>query len=258
MPPVKEPTFFCQPFQSVASPIRYFELFGKAGGAKAIGEASHAYLSHPSTPKVLRLIVPDAKFIVILRNPADRAHSLYHHMRREGWEWIGSFERALRAEENRVRSPHFEKNCPQYYYNFLYFRSGLYGEQIERYYSHFDRGQFHFLTLDQLRNDSNATLQAVLKFLQIDTGFSPPVDVHNKSDITARWARLQYAWRSWNRCPNAIRKWGDFVLHRINRVGIPPLGDQTKRELMQRYRSDLAKLNALTGIQFDEIAPVRD
>jgi hypothetical protein len=106
------------------------------------------------------LLFSDAKFIDILRNPADRAHSLYHHIRRDGYEKKATFEGALAAEEERVRSRAFKRNCPQYYYNFLYFRSGLYGEQIERYLSFFARHQFHFLTLNQLRSDARSALVA--------------------------------------------------------------------------------------------------
>ncbi len=250
MSPLKEPTFFCHPFQVVNSPIKYFELFGGAAGARVIGEASHAYLSNPSTPKVLKLLVPDAKFLVILRNPADRAYSLYHHMRRSGYEWIGSFEQALRAEEKRVRSRRFNLSCPQYYYNFLYFRSGLYGEQIERYLNLFDRWQFHFLTLEGLLKDPSSTLAEVLAFLNLDANFSPPFEIHNKGDVTARSAVVQYLWGTRIPCPRTIRNWGNTVLNKLNMSAVPPLPSETKKVLMARYGIDLVKLFQLTGIQF--------
>jgi hypothetical protein len=262
MPTPKEPTFFCEPFQAIRNPIKYFELFGAAGDAQAIGEASHAYLSNPSTGKVLRLLFPEAKFVVILRNPADRAYSLYHHMRRFGYEWIGTFERALQAEEKRARSPTFRKRCPQYYYNYLYFRSGLYGEQIERYLSLFDRQQFHFMTLEQLQKDPTVSLAGVLAFLNLSTDFHPRLEAYNRGEVTARLAWLQYGWQTKLWSPRVVRRLGNGILRKVNMTAVQPLSAATREALLARYQNDLARLYALTGVRFqdvgDRLSPAAD
>src|SRR5829696_6529096 len=72
LPTPKEPTFFSEPFQVVRTPIRYASLFEEAGGHRAVGDASHAYLSHPDAARTLRAFFPDARFVVVFRNPADR------------------------------------------------------------------------------------------------------------------------------------------------------------------------------------------
>ena len=95
----KEPNFFCKPYQGIKNPIDYFELFDSVSDEAIRGEASHAYLSNPTTAKVLKALFPESKFVVILRNPADRAYSLYHWMRRNGLEYINTFEAALEAED---------------------------------------------------------------------------------------------------------------------------------------------------------------
>lgn len=59
--PEKEPTFFCEGFQVVKNPIDYFQLFDSVGDEKVIGEASHVYLSNPSTARVLAALFPKAK-----------------------------------------------------------------------------------------------------------------------------------------------------------------------------------------------------
>ena len=177
MSAVKEPSFFCEGSQRVRNPIKYFELFDSAGGETVIGEASHAYLTDPSSARVLKGLFPDARFVVILRNPADRAFSLYHHMRRHGHEWITTFEKALQAEEQRFSSPRFKENCGQHLYNFLYFRSGLYGEQLRRYFSLFNREQFHILAFESLVADPANTMRAILEFLNVLADFTPGVEV---------------------------------------------------------------------------------
>jgi hypothetical protein len=247
---IKEPTFFCQGFQVVKNPIRYFDLFASVKRERIIGESSHAYMTNPSTARVLKTLFPDARFVVILRNPADRAYSLYNHMRRYGHEKIGSFEKALEIEETRFHSKEFQRRCPQYIYNFLYFRSGLYGEQIERYFELFDRQQFHFLTLDLLKSQPMAALQEILTFLELDPDFTPNLRVHNEGSITARFPLVQYFWTHKVKHPRFLRKQGFKILEKVNFKRVPPIRPETRSNLLARYESDLRKLRDLTGIGF--------
>ncbi|UCD86500.1 MAG: sulfotransferase, partial [Desulfobacterales bacterium] len=250
MSPVKEPCFFCEGFQVVDNPIQYFELFDFVENETLIGEASHAYLTNPSTARVLKALFPEAKFAVILRNPADRAYSLYHWMRRYGFEKINTFEKALKAEEKRVDSQSFRNKCPQYYYNFLYFRSGLYAEQIERYFSLFDRNQFHFLTLEQLKTDPETSVKAILKFLHLSTDFKPDTQIRNKGLLTTRVPLIQYILITKVKRPFWLRKLGKKILRKTNFKEIPPIRTETRKTLLLRYDKDLRKLYHLTGVHF--------
>ena len=119
MPEVKEPSFFCSYFQVVKDPISYFGLFVPSSEEKAIGEASHVYFSNPESASVLHLLFPNARFIVILRNPTNRAYSLYKWTRRFGYENLSTFEQAVIAEKKRFRDPIFFRECPQYFWNFI-------------------------------------------------------------------------------------------------------------------------------------------
>jgi hypothetical protein len=246
--PEKEPSFFCEQFQVVKNPTDYFRLFDAVRDEKIIGEASHVYLSNPPTARVLAGLFPKAKFVVIFRNPADRAYSLYHHMRRLGYETIGTFEKALQEEERRVNSARFRRNCPQYFYNFLYFRSGLYGEQIERYLSLFSKDQFHFLTLDELKHDPMGALGAIWKFLGVSPDFRPQLEVMNRG-LTARVLWLQYFWRTKVKYPQRLRNRGLRFLDQVNLKPIPPIQQETRKDLMFRYEDDLKKLYNLTGVR---------
>jgi hypothetical protein len=250
MSPVKEPSFFCKDFQVIKNPIEYFELFDSVKNETAIGEVSHAYLTNPSTAKVLKTLFSEAKFIVILRNPADRAYSLYHHMRRNGYEKINSFEKALRAEEGRVGSENFRIKCPQYYYNFLYFRSGLFGDQIERYFSFFDKNQFHFLTLDRLKTDPISSLKLIFKFLGINPDFKVKFQIHNKSNATTRLPLMTYFFKTQFDAYPSLVNIGKKVFGKLIFKEISPMRVETRKKLLNRYHSDLGKLYDLTGIYF--------
>lgn len=65
------------------------------------GEASPYYLYHPHAPARAYKIIPNARIIVLLRNPIDRAYSDYQHTRKDGFEPLG-FMQALDAEGDRI------------------------------------------------------------------------------------------------------------------------------------------------------------
>ena len=169
---LKEPTFFCWPYQLVKDPVAYLKLFRTPTRYRM--EASHAYLSNPDTAAVLKTFFPDARFVVTLRNPKARAFSLYRHMRRiaasrpEPRENMARFSDALAAEEARFHSREFFVNCPQYFWNFMYCRSSMFDDQLTRYFALFKREQFHVLTLAELAADPARETGRMLAFLGLD------------------------------------------------------------------------------------------
>lgn len=170
---VKEPTFFCDGFQGIRDPIEYLRLFDSPARVRL--ESSHAYLTNPGTAETLKTLFPDAKFVLILRAPKNRAYSLWRHMRRLKhevdrlpYEDIPDFVAALKAEPERYASPAFAKNCRQYFWNFLYCRSSFYDEQMKRYFALFDRSQFHVLSLAELSSAPVETTQEIVRFLDLD------------------------------------------------------------------------------------------
>ena len=171
---IKEPTFFCSYFQVIKNPADYFRLFDS--DKKYRVDSSHAYMSNPETPAMISALFPDAKFIVIMRSPKQRAYSLYRHMRRmlhpDGLpvEDLATFEDALNAEGDRLNSFTFAHDCRQYFWNFMYCNSTFYDVQLERYLNLYDSRQFCFLTLADLAKRPVETCQALAKFLDVDSG----------------------------------------------------------------------------------------
>ena len=246
---IKEPTFFSEPFQVVKNPLNYFELYDGASNETILGEASHAYLTNPRTAGVLKALFPEARFLVILRNPAERAHSLYNFNRRLGYEYLNTFEAALAAEERRFNSRRFRKNYPENFYNFLYFRSGLYAEQIRNYYSIFPREQFHILKFDDFVADPAGVIRGIFQFLGVDPDFSPKLDVdRNSGDLTARFTLIQYYAAKIR--PHSVRRALAPFFRRVNSMKSPPLLEKTRRDLMEKYAPSLRDLIDLTGISF--------
>ncbi|MCP5451463.1 MAG: sulfotransferase [Gammaproteobacteria bacterium] len=247
----KEPTFFCEQYQVIKDPIDYFRLYDSATNEIIRGEASHAYLSNPTTARVLRALFPESKFVVILRNPVDRAYSLYHWMRRHGYEPCGTFESALKVEEYRYNSSAFKHNCPHYFYNSLYFKSGLYGEQLQRYFELFPKQQFYIVKYEGFINNPNNYLRHIFQFLGVSQNFCPEFNVdRNEGTKTSRFPGIHYYIYSKLRRHKLIRKISMALLKVVNKAEIKPLSLETRRSLMDSYSSDLQLLFDMTGIVF--------
>ncbi|HFC04224.1 MAG TPA: hypothetical protein ENJ55_00845, partial [Rhizobiales bacterium] len=83
-------------------------LSAGAGSESALGEKSADYLFwHKSHPRMANF-VPDAKLIVILRHPIDRAWSHYWNEVAKGRETLG-FEEAIAAEAGRLEGSDYER-----------------------------------------------------------------------------------------------------------------------------------------------------
>ena len=90
-------------------PARYQDFFvnetpipDPEPGQYISGEFSTSSLIHPLVPRRVRANLPDLKILVLLRNPADRAHSHYMMSKSAGLEKDCSFEEIVRAEMAEV------------------------------------------------------------------------------------------------------------------------------------------------------------
>jgi hypothetical protein len=104
-------------------------------------EASPNYLFHPFAAVRAAETVPDAKLIVLLREPAARARSHYDHMVRLGFE-RRCFTRALESESRLVREAlacleRDEDAWQPMYFRYSYMSRGYYADQLERWLSSF-------------------------------------------------------------------------------------------------------------------------
>ena len=136
-----------------------------------VGEATPEYLFNPAVPKRIYEVIPNAKFIVLMRNPVDRALSHYQHSKRAGVEDL-PFEEALRREKSRIESvlKNIEKN-PKYenkeYEQYSYLSRGRYEEQIKRWLRYFSKDQFIFLKSENLFNNPQKVSNEVFDFLNV-------------------------------------------------------------------------------------------
>ena len=91
MSSIKEPRFFHKIRPETNLPImhdkkKYLGLFRNVKDEKSIGEASPTYLQDPESPLLIHKVIPNAKIIIILRDPIERAFSYYLPYKMQGIE----------------------------------------------------------------------------------------------------------------------------------------------------------------------------
>ena len=141
------------------------------------GETTPDYLFHPHAAKRMAKVVPQARLIVLLRNPVDRAYSHYHHnLTRKGRETLG-FEEAIEAEEVRLRGEmdkmlENEHYTSYRYRHFSYLYKGIYVDHLLRWSKFFSEDQMLVLKSEDFYEHTSETLKLILDFLSLP-GWQP-------------------------------------------------------------------------------------
>jgi hypothetical protein len=151
-------------------PLKLTKFFTRKKHSKILtGEGTERYLDHPFAPQRIKEITPDAKFIILLRNPVDRAHSHYTMIQRRNSE-PSSFEKAIEDEEQRITEPFNKMLNDSNYYSDIYFRHaylhrGLYVDKIKRWMEVFPKEQFLIIQSEEFFKNPSKTYNDVLEFL---------------------------------------------------------------------------------------------
>jgi hypothetical protein len=161
--PNEEQHFFCERFDKGVE--WYRQQFRDGGDAKLIGEKSADYLYQAVAVERMARLLPDARVIVMLRNPVDRAYSHYWHARRYKSEQL-SFADALDVEPDRVRAGDGWR---------AYVDMGRYTPQLERLASLYPRSSIHVVLFEDFKSDPLATFAGVCRFLNVDDTRRPPI-----------------------------------------------------------------------------------
>lgn len=180
--PVKEPGYFLANY-ALDDYDEYISLFKKAGSAQAIGEASTGYLFEQGAARAIHERFPDAKIIMMLRNPVDMAFSLWVYMVVNGSE-SKSFEDSITPEEREYRSgEQFKKTCASWswYASYLYIERALYFNQVKRYIDTFGQDQVRIYIFENFIRAPIKICQDIFGFLEVDRHFVPQCKILNES-----------------------------------------------------------------------------
>lgn len=141
-------------------------------------EASPYYIFHPRALRRIKLVLPRAKIIVLLRNPTERAISHYFHEVRKGREGLPMLD-AFAQEEDRLEGELKRLQADETYQSlahqhFSYKSRGVYADQIERCFELFGRENVHIIHSEVMFRSPQSVLDDVFGFLGLPP-FSPEV-----------------------------------------------------------------------------------
>jgi len=190
----KEPNFFGSDFYNpffIRDENAYLSLFADALHEKRVGEASIWYLYSNRAASEIKSFAPQARIIIMLRNPVEMLHALHSQLLFNGDEEEADFEAALAAEEARKEGFRLPAN-PQIVEGLFYREIVKYTEQVGRYLDVFGEARIKIIIYDDLKQDAAQVYRETCAFLDVDTGFSPQFRLVNRNKRIRSKALLKF------------------------------------------------------------------
>ena len=269
MSPVKEPKFFLTdgppPLQGGPGDAKtyrehvwrradYEALFEPAVAGQLRGESTPFYLYSQDAQRRIRDQIPGARLIVVLRDPAERAHSNWTHLWSAGLDPVGDFVQACAAEQRRIAAGWADF----WHYTAL----GRYGEQLERLYRQFPREQVLVFRYRALIENPAAALDRVCAFLGVPQGVLTEVPRENVTahpDPTLRHRAVARTVRAGHSLTAALPgQAGARVIDRLERIlqqdAAPrrPLTWEQRQAVLPYFEDDIRLLESVTGEDFSD------
>lgn len=244
MSPVKEPSYFAPeqcPADCVPSWEAYLRHFAEVCDEPAVGEATATYLWSETAARNIAARVPDAKIIISLRNPIERAFSQYLHMLTQG------------ATRNSFREQiQLGLSCRRGQFSLLwpFLELGNYYEQIVRYLDVFPRSQIHVLYYEQLERVPLQVVQSLYSFLGVDAGFVADVGYRHNQPRVHRFTKTTFFLRRSGAWRHVRRLVPEPLLPHLRKVLFRPreslqIAPEDRAFLAGYYREDVIKLSLL-------------
>lgn len=255
--PVRAPNFFGlgeQPSPTYGGPVKsrpihaptlaaYHALFEGAQTARALGEGSSYFNFTPRAAARIQQYIPQARLLIILRQPAERAYSQYLYARRMGWEPATTFQAALDEEPRRQAEGWFPFLC--------YRESSLYADKLRAFYERFPAEQIHLSLFDDFRRQPLVVMRQIYHFLGVDPDFTPDVSVSHNPAAVGLWPWLrsphnEKAARLWRYLPGGLRQ---RLFQQMSKVNVVQraLDPRLRRQLTAEFHNDITATQTLIG-----------
>lgn len=224
-------------------PEWYARQFAQATDENVVGEICQDYLSEESAPSRIKDTLGSPTMMATLRDPVQRSFSSYLYMRKHG-EGPDTFLKALRTKSSLLHH-------------------SRYGEQLERFHEHFRPECFHIAIFDDLKDDPQAFLDALLHKLGVAPLALPPEDLDSR--LPASRARsLPVAWTV-RQAANVVRHFDGATLvgkvkrhplvHRALYVPItskPEISPDARAYVQEALADDVRLAESISGLPLRE------
>jgi len=187
MPKLKEPHFFNTDDRQGVATLSYYESLFRGATSRhvAVGEASVWYLSSTEAVRNILCYQPQARFIVMVRNPVEMAPALHQEMLLSGHENVSNFQAAWNLQTERSQG----QSLPLLGWarrRFLYGECCALGAQLNRLLADVSKDAVLVIVLDDLDDNPRREYLRVLQFLGVRDDGRNEFPVYNKARMP-RW-----------------------------------------------------------------------
>ena len=225
----------------------YESAFEGAAHDMLKGDVSPSYLSNTETAARIYAHNPDARIVISLRNPVQRAFSHYLMNLAVGYDQNESFEAALEADKSDVWSG-----------GNRYLDWSCYADAVASYYDVFPKEQIHVMIFEEWIREMDTTLTSLFEFLKVDSSFEPDLgEKHNEKVAYKHIKTLNFLRKPGIKgviehvIPKAAREKLKRGIFKADEMQVT-LDSELENRLMDHFSSDIEKLETITGISLDK------
>ena len=216
-PSFKEPHFF-NIDENYNKGLEWYQktYYKNVGKKKLIFDFTPTYLYSSSCAKrIFDSLGSEVKFIIILRNPVDRAYSQYLHSRRDGHE-SSDFMSSINNESARINAAR-KNNDILSEFRYSYISQGLYYNMLRSYLEYFKLDNFLIINFEEeIVGDIEKTVKKLSDFLDIDLS-TLNFDIHSNKSGKSRFSFIQKILKESGFWRKAIKFFTPQLLRQITR-----------------------------------------
>lgn len=209
---------------------------------RRVGEGSVLYLYSSVAISRIHDYEPDARIIVMIRNPIDMIPALHQQYLSALYEDEPNVERAWALQNERVQGRHIPRLCRQPEL-LLYRKIGRLGEQLERLWTVFPREQTLVILFDDFVSDTRSVYLTALNYLGLEDDGRREFPVINEAH------GLRPGLSGWlvRHTPSFVRNIITWLRYTRLGRGLPALADrllkvpQPREQISHAFRAEMAR-----------------
>ena len=211
------------------------------------GEGSVSYLFYDNVAEDIKKYNPNAKIIIMLRNPIERAFSHY----------LMDYRLGLISDsfENIITKKSKHKNAHLFYQQYI--EVSKYANQIQRYLDFFEKENIFFIDYEDFKKNVSKTVCQLYSFLNISTEFAADTNAKYNTFTMAKnkVIRLIYSFVFLRKILTFL-----FPIYLVKNIRVllfksdkkPELLTETRSQLRKIFNDDIKKLEEVLGKNYSK------
>ena len=221
----------------------YEKIFSSISGEKISGDVSPSYLYFSNTVRDIYNYNNDAKIIIMIRNPVERAISHYLMDVQKGFQ-------------NKPLSNFYSVNKKNKKYFFQYIECSLYSKHIKEYLEVFGRDNVSIVIMEDLISDPKIEMSKIFKMLGINDLYKIDASLRHNEYTASRFSFLHgiransIAYNIFNLLPESLRS---HIKKVFLKKGIKPDLVSEKNVLKEIFSADVDEVSNIIDRNLQDV-----